>query len=209
MSIYKEVKLSVATRQAAENYGIRVSRNGMACCIFHNDKTPSMKVDNRYHCFGCQADGDVIDFTARLFDISAKDAVAKLAADFGICYDGKAYTVPKVTKPKLSQAQKMRQAENRCFIVFCDYLHLLERWKEKYAPRLPDEEMHPRFVEALQKMSHTEYLLDVLLYGSIEGKATLIVEYGKAVNQLERRITKLKSCNAACTNECVECNGAA
>ena len=35
----------VTTRQAAEHYGIRVNRNGMACCPFHNDKTPSMKLD--------------------------------------------------------------------------------------------------------------------------------------------------------------------
>ena len=209
MSIYKEVKLSVTARQAAENYGIRVSRNGMACCIFHDDKTPSMKVDNRYHCFGCQADGDVIDFTAQLFDISARDAAEKLAEDFGVHYDGGSYTAPKVAKPKLSQAHQMRQAENRCFLVLCEYLHSLECWKEEYAPLLPGQEFHPRFVEALHKISHTEYLLDFLLYGSIEGKAALIIEYGKVVNQLERRITKLKACDAACINECAECNGAA
>ena len=35
-----------------------------------------MKVDRRFHCFGCQADGDVIDFTARLFGLSGKEAVS-------------------------------------------------------------------------------------------------------------------------------------
>lgn len=44
----------------------------MACCPFHDDKHPSMKVDRRFHCFGCQADGDVIDFTARLFGLNKK-----------------------------------------------------------------------------------------------------------------------------------------
>ena len=62
MNVFEAVKQSVTTRQAAEHYGIRVGRNGMACCPFHNDKTPSMKLDRRYHCFGCGADGDVIDF---------------------------------------------------------------------------------------------------------------------------------------------------
>ena len=42
----------------------------MACCPFHDDKNPSMKVDQRFHCFGCGEDGDVIDFTAKLFDLS-------------------------------------------------------------------------------------------------------------------------------------------
>ena len=68
MNVFETVKQSVTTRQAAEHYGIRVGRNGMACCPFHNDKTPSMKLDRRYHCFGCGADGDVIDFTAALYE---------------------------------------------------------------------------------------------------------------------------------------------
>ena len=46
-----------------------------------------MKADERFHCFGCQADGDVISFTSRLFDLSPKDAALKLASDFGIAYD--------------------------------------------------------------------------------------------------------------------------
>ena len=60
---------------------IHVGRNGMACCPFHNDKTPSMKLDRRYHCFGCGADGDVIDFAARLFGLNKKEAALKLAEE--------------------------------------------------------------------------------------------------------------------------------
>ena len=57
-NVFEAVKLSVRTREAAEFYGIKVRRNGMACCPFHDDKNPSMKVDQRFHCFGCGADGD-------------------------------------------------------------------------------------------------------------------------------------------------------
>ncbi len=46
----------------------------MACCPFHNDKTPSLKLDRRYHCFGCGADGDVIDFAAALYGLGKKEA---------------------------------------------------------------------------------------------------------------------------------------
>ena len=66
MNVFEAVKQSVTTRQAAEHYGIHVGRNGMACCPFHNDKTPSMKLDRRYHCFGCGTDGDVIDFKTKV-----------------------------------------------------------------------------------------------------------------------------------------------
>ena len=59
MNVFEAVKQSVTTRQAASFYGIRVGRNGMVCCPFHNDRTPSMKVDSRFYCFGCGASGDV------------------------------------------------------------------------------------------------------------------------------------------------------
>ena len=73
-NVFEAVKQSVSTKEAAEFYGIKVSRTGMACCPFHDDKNPSMKVDQRFHCFGCGEDGDVIDFTAKLFDLSPKEA---------------------------------------------------------------------------------------------------------------------------------------
>ena len=79
MNVFEAVKQSVTTRQAAEHYGIHVGRNGMACCPFHNDKTPSMKLDRRYHCFGCGADGDVIDFTAALYGLGKKEAAVQYA----------------------------------------------------------------------------------------------------------------------------------
>ena len=89
MNVFEAVKGNVTTRQAAEMYGIKVNRNGMAVCPFHNDKNPSMKVDKRFHCFACQADGDAVDFVSRLFGLPCKEAAMKLADDFGIGYDSR------------------------------------------------------------------------------------------------------------------------
>ena len=66
MTLFEQVKECVTARQAAEHYGIKVKRNGMACCPFHKDRHPSMKADKIYHCFACGVGGDAIDFTARL-----------------------------------------------------------------------------------------------------------------------------------------------
>ena len=52
------------------------------------------------------------------------------------------------------------------------------------------------FVEALQRISYTEYLLDILLYGEIEEKAALIAAQGKEVLRLEQRISELAAGNA-------------
>ena len=86
MRLFDEVKQNVTVRQAAEMYGLKPNRSGLICCIFHNDKSPSMKVDRRYYCFGCGCTGDAIDFTAQLFGLGLKEAAQKLADDFGIVY---------------------------------------------------------------------------------------------------------------------------
>ena len=165
MNVFEAVKQSVTTRQAAEHYGIHVGRNGMACCPFHNDKTPSMKLDRRYHCFGCGADGDVIDFTAALYGLGKKEAAVQLAQDFGLSYED--WKPPgKGKKPKHRQKspeEQFQEAKNRCFRILTDYLHLLMAWRTDYAPHSLEEAFHPRFVEALQKQAQVEYLLDVLV----------------------------------------------
>lgn len=191
MNVFDAVKQSVTTRQAAELYGVKVRRNNMASCPFHKDKTPSMKVDKRFHCFGCGADEDVIDFVSRLYGISSLEAAQKIASDFGISYDVKsAVTKPKKIICRKTDAQIYAEAEQRCFRVLSDYYHLLKKWEIDYAPSIDDETWHPLFVEALQKKSHLEYLLDILVFGEIEEKALLVMEYGKEVASLEQRISE-------------------
>ena len=171
-------------------YGIQVSRHGMAVCPFHNDKNPSMKVDKRFHCFACQADGDAVDFVSRLFGLPSREAAVKIANDFGIGYDSgrKPSVRARIREP--TPEQKYRAEETRCCKVLTDYYHLLREWKEQYAPQQPEDEWHPLFVEALQRESHIEYLLDVLLYGTAEEKKALVAEQRKEVMKLEQRFAE-------------------
>ena len=83
-NLFQTVKAAVTTRQLAELYGLRPDRRGMVCCPFHGDKHPSMKVDTRFHCFACGADGDVIDFAARLHGLSKWDAARKIAGELNL-----------------------------------------------------------------------------------------------------------------------------
>ncbi len=139
MNVFEAVKQSVTTRQAAEHYGIHVGRNGMACCPFHNDKTPSMKLDQRYHCFGCGADGDVIDFVAALYGLGKKEAAVQLASDFGLSYeDWKPPGKAKKPKPRQkSPEEQFQEAKNHCFRILADYLHLLTGMENRLCPALP------------------------------------------------------------------------
>ena len=82
MNIFSEVKEYLTARQVAENYGLQVRRNGLACCPFHDDKHPSMKIDKNYHCFACGVGGDVIDYVSRMFGLSQYEAALKIVEDF-------------------------------------------------------------------------------------------------------------------------------
>ena len=186
-NVFEAVKQSVSTREAAEFYGIKVRRNGMACCPFHDDKNPSMKVDQRFHCFGCGADGDVIDFTAKLFNLSPKEAAEKLAQDFGLIYDSQAPPRRRYVRQK-TEAQKFREDRQRCYRVLSDYYYLLKKWEADRSPRTPEEEPHPRFVEAIQKKAYVEYLLDLFLYESEEEQKAWIAEHTAEITHLERRL---------------------
>ena len=153
MSTYERIKQTVTTRQAAERYELSVNRSGMVRCPFHEDHNPSMKVDDRFYCFGCGASGDVIDFTARLFGISFKDAATKLAADFGISAE---------TKQVFIRQNPSRLEELRCRWALTDYLHLLKKWKTQYAPKTPEDSLDDRFVESCQQYDRIAGLLEML-----------------------------------------------
>ena len=193
MNVFEAVKPNVTTRQAAEMYGIKVNRNGMAVCPFHNDKNPSMKVDKRFHCFACQADGDVIDFVSRLCGLPCKEAAMKLADDFGISYDSrhKPTVKPKIREP--TAEQRYQKEEAHTYRVLSDYFHLLRRWETQHAPQTPDDEWHPLFVEALQKASYIEYLLDTLIDGSLEERQALVAEQRNEVMKLEQRFAERRT----------------
>ena len=84
MNIFQEMKERVTARQVAEKYGLKVRQNGMACCPFHNDKHPSMKIDRNYYCFACGAKGDAVNYVAILFGLSQFEAAKKINEDFSL-----------------------------------------------------------------------------------------------------------------------------
>ena len=155
-----------------------------------------MKLDRRYYCFGCGATGDVIDFVSRLRGIGSKEAAILLAQDFAIPYeDG----TGKMSKPRQQNTDKQnyQHMERYCFRVLLDYYRLLCRWKEDYAPQTPEDGYHPHFVEALQKLSLIAYLLDELLGGDMQARASVVIEYGEEVRKLEQRMAELAAADEA------------
>ena len=158
MNFFETVKQTVTTRQAAERYGLSVNQSGMTRCPFHEDHNPSMKVDDRFYCFGCGASGDVIDFTARLFGISLKDAAQKLSADFDINP-----RPPEQSEIPNCHAEPTQDRERLCICVLREYLRYLRIWQLRYQPEKQGDPIHPRFAEAMKTLPTVNYLLDCLL----------------------------------------------
>jgi len=67
-----------------ESYGVKLSKKGanyVGLCPFHKEKTPSFTVNpktNLYHCFGCNAGGDVIGFVTKHEGIGFREAFDRL-----------------------------------------------------------------------------------------------------------------------------------
>ena len=187
-NLFETVKQSITIREAAERYGIEVKRGGMVCCPFHDDKNPSMKLNKEYfYCFGCGATGDVIDLASRLYNLSPKEAAEKLAQDFGLIYDSQAPPRRNYVRQK-TETQQFREDRQRCYRILSDYYYLLKKWETDNSHRTAEEEPHPRFVEAIQKKTYVEYLLDLFLYESEEEQKAWIAEHTAEITHLERRL---------------------
>ena len=148
-----------------------------------------MKVDSRFHCFGCGADGDVIDFTSKLFQLSLRQAAEKLAADFGL-------SATDVSPPiRYKFVEKPLNQKEQLYKILCSYRALLLHWRTAYAPQNLEEALHPCFVASLHYADRVQYLLDILLQGNLHEKQLLL--NGKEVTALGKAIERCKEIEAA------------
>ena len=182
MNIFQEMKERVTARQVAERYGLKVCRNGMACCSFHNDKHPSMKIDRNYYCFACGAKGDAVNYVAVLFGLSQFEAAKKINDDFSLGISIENTGIRRKQNSGVREKEKIPTKEERIqFVqkkiggwvkdavnVLLRYLRWMEFWKEFYKPESMEAEWNPLFVEALQNESKISYLLDMLMFGTDE-----------------------------------------
>lgn len=194
-NIFETVKANVSVLDAAQHYGLKLHRGGMIRCPFHDDRHPSMKLnEDFFYCFGCGATGDVIDFVARLFGLSNYEAACKLAEDFGLDPNTPSPAAIQPRSIKRSMVKAYRDEEQHCQRVLLNYLHLLEDWKVRYAPKTPEEELDDRFVEACQMLDYIEHLADLLVFSELEVRVKLVNQLYRdnTINSLAERLERVK-----------------
>ena len=181
MSVFDDVK-QLDLISVAEKYGIS-TRNSMINCLFHDDRTPSMKLyHDHFYCFGCGEHGDVITFTAKLFGLSPLEAAQKLQSDFGITVSEK----PSI--PAQIKLINKREQEKRAFQIITNYCNFLKECRTRYAPKTPNEELHPLFIESLKELDKYEYLFDYFLNATTEERYAFIAEWKEVLNGIERKM---------------------
>lgn len=100
----EEIKSKIDIVSVISSYGCQLKQNGSGlwcCCPFHNEKTPSFKVDSAkgtYHCFGCGESGDVFSFVMKQEGLSFSETIKKLGESVGV--DIKEYKGEKSNKRK-------------------------------------------------------------------------------------------------------------
>lgn len=175
-------------------YGLKVTPKGMACCPFHHDKTPSMKLDERYYCFGCGATGDAVDLTMQLLNLNSKDAAYRIANDFGIPLDEPSCSRRIETKatgpPRKNKTGDAKEWIDHAIKIVLDYLWLLRDFEKYDAPQNQENDLddHPLFCLALQQKSYIEYLADELIGCSKDQFAEMKNCCGKEVDKIEERL---------------------
>jgi DNA primase catalytic core len=77
-----EIKTRLPIQTVLQHYGLQTDKNNMLKCPFHADDKPSLKVypnTNTFNCFGCSANGDVIEFIQKKENCSKHVALLKAA----------------------------------------------------------------------------------------------------------------------------------
>ena len=211
-NLFHTVKAAVTTRQLAELYGLRPDRRGMVCCPFHGDKHPSMKVDSRFHCFACGADGDVIDFAARLHGLSKWDAARRIAGEVGVEPSqaltraanktsqalrasspsrgafGKEAKLCGMPRPPLLGEVASRRDDGEVLHPLQQYLAQIRQNKAQYAPKDPTEPLHPKFCEAVHTEEQAQQLLAELSRMTPRQQRVWKMSHPEEVKRFERKL---------------------
>lgn len=165
----EEIKTFIPIAQAIENYTGDIFTKNKMCCPLHNEKTASFTVypaNNTFYCFGCGASGSLIDFVKLYFNFPFKEAVMKIACDFGILHaqteEEQRIRLAITRKRIFEREEKIRQAQARKVSYWraFDRVLLYESYLKDFRPLSVADDPHPLFIEALQNINYARYLLE-------------------------------------------------
>jgi DNA primase len=76
----RDIKSQLSILTVLNHYGLNPGKHGFILCPFHEDHSPSLKIypgTNTFHCFGCGASGDQIQFIEMYERLTRHKAIGK------------------------------------------------------------------------------------------------------------------------------------
>ena len=145
--------------EKVREYGITLNSRGYAECPFHNEKTGSFKVysDGTYHCFGCGAHGDVIDFVARIENIGFNEACKRLGGELSFSGYRAANKRKRVAEDK---KRKISKAWDRYYAALSNFENN-EAVIENMKPSSPEDIPTDVWTKALGRRAELEHALEI------------------------------------------------
>ena len=202
MSLIREVKERADIVKVAELYGMKLNRAYKCVCPFHKEKTASLSISPQkqiWKCFGCGKGGDVISLVSELLNINALEAAKSINYTLGLGLDPNQksnYFEINKYKNKQKTEEIFKKWENKTFQLLCDYLHLLWKWEEEYAPKNMEEDPNDLFVEAMHNKDYIDYLIEtIFINGTNEDKIWFWKHEKKVVRRIESRVRTFRAIN--------------
>ena len=176
MNLSSEIKKRVSCADACRQYGVDVDRGGFTRCLWHNEKTGSLKIypgDRGFHCLGCGVSGSVIDLVMKLFDESAGDACKRLNADFrlGLIREGNLSNTERIAQNREAWERRRREREIEAqhealideFNAAIKNLRLAQMLLTATEPTDPDADFDDYFAIAVRETELARYRADIAL----------------------------------------------
>jgi DNA primase len=153
-----EIKSQTSMRTIIERYNIKIDKKGFCCCPFHHEKTASMKIyKDSYHCFGCNANGDIFSFVQKIDNCDFKTAFKSLGGTYKDCsdYQHKMHQY-KLQKRKATEYKRLQR-------VSADKLQTLEEIKmqrlfARLCPVFSDD-----WCDSVNRLEYLYYKLEYLI----------------------------------------------
>lgn len=108
---FEAIKAATDMVSVIATYGVQFKKSGgdyVALCPFHTEQTPSFHVTpakRLFHCFGCEAKGNVIQFVAMKEGIGERDAAIKLLGSVPGVSNGQSWPTAATPKKILSPGE--------------------------------------------------------------------------------------------------------
>lgn len=151
-------------------YHYELNQNHAMRCPFHTEKTASFKVyanNTRWHCFGCGADGDAIDFVRKIEDLSIDAAYARVneVCCLGLPQKNKRMSFRQTGRikeltSKIERERSRLKAANEAYEQLLTAYVVTDKIIMAARPKKPEDVIYDTYADALKMQPFIEYLFD-------------------------------------------------